>query len=683
MTNRPKSIADALAEVQHKVNEERRMRLAKMAETYLDEAGKADTVKAFFSSITKKKPAPGTPGVGPQPEFNTPKPVAGTGAQPGYNSPVGSGQPASGAKPAPSSMAPEGKPGAAQPDYNTPKPVAGTGPQPGAPAPTPSTSVPSAGSRTAAPTPSSTAVSAAADDAKKVTNIAKGVGAAATVGAVGAGVMATKGSGSPSADAAPAPAADAAPAPANAPTPPPRPTGRALADIGGTPRASATRSAPQAKSDAGPAAPADPHAKSKSMFNALSGDNDTSANFFAADAQRQRELGGKAANDWSDEESGGKSKKKSVKESTLISAFMRLQTSSNPNIFEAAKKMKGMCPTCGKSSCQCAGDVKEEKDKKADKDYDGDGKIESGKDEVWGSRFKAAKKAEKMKAYRADRDKHGEMEEEVEQIDERDMDNKAKKDAAVAGVGAKNRDEKHLGSRGMKTSVADKIRGREVTSGKDRMEEEVSFSESELAHFSAILEADAPAVAKVDANKNYKVNAKGNEVGTGPTAGDLSDETIAEGRRKPGVELKKAGRPVGSKSGSKHANSGNKGDDEVEAPSAVPHVLDQIRHAHERGSTDERGNYSITHPADRTKTAKVSRKEAHGFYTSYHDTEKPEGKTQEYEKFLDKHFGGDTRTTAPTHHAFKTDLSSIESSNLKGGAGKVSLGGSSRVGGSK
>lgn len=38
----------------------------------------------------------------------------------------------------------------------------------------------------------------------------------------------------------------------------------------------------------------------------------------------------------------------------------------------------------------------ESKSKKADKDYDGDGKIESPKDEVWGSRMRAAKKAGKM-----------------------------------------------------------------------------------------------------------------------------------------------------------------------------------------------------------------------------------------------------------------------------------------------
>jgi hypothetical protein len=60
---------------------------------------------------------------------------------------------------------------------------------------------------------------------------------------------------------------------------------------------------------------------------------------------------------------------------------------------------------------------------------------------------------------------------EEETLDERNEENKGKKNAAVAAIGAKNKDEKHLGSRGMKSSVADKIRGREMTSGKDRLEE--------------------------------------------------------------------------------------------------------------------------------------------------------------------------------------------------------------------
>jgi hypothetical protein len=40
--------------------------------------------------------------------------------------------------------------------------------------------------------------------------------------------------------------------------------------------------------------------------------------------------------------------------------------------------------------------MEEAVEKKADKDYDGDGKVESSKDEVWGSRLKAAKKAGKL-----------------------------------------------------------------------------------------------------------------------------------------------------------------------------------------------------------------------------------------------------------------------------------------------
>jgi len=80
------------------------------------------------------------------------------------------------------------------------------------------------------------------------------------------------------------------------------------------------------------------------------------------------------------------------------------------------------------------------------------------------------------------------VEEEVEELDERDAGNKAKKDAAVAAVGAANKDEKHLTTKGtgIRGSVADKIRGREVTSGKDRMKEEVEFSEAELARIEEI-----------------------------------------------------------------------------------------------------------------------------------------------------------------------------------------------------
>lgn len=56
-------------------------------------------------------------------------------------------------------------------------------------------------------------------------------------------------------------------------------------------------------------------------------------------------------------------------------------------IFEDA-----VCESCG---CEEEEDLEEQQ--MANKDYDGDGKLESGKDEVWGSRLKAAAKAGKLK----------------------------------------------------------------------------------------------------------------------------------------------------------------------------------------------------------------------------------------------------------------------------------------------
>lgn len=73
-------------------------------------------------------------------------------------------------------------------------------------------------------------------------------------------------------------------------------------------------------------------------------------------------------------ESGpNKGKKSKMSESTLINAFLKLMEKQSPDMFAEAKK-----------------------EKMAKKDWDGDGKVESEKDEVWGSRFKAAKKAGKM-----------------------------------------------------------------------------------------------------------------------------------------------------------------------------------------------------------------------------------------------------------------------------------------------
>jgi hypothetical protein len=77
---------------------------------------------------------------------------------------------------------------------------------------------------------------------------------------------------------------------------------------------------------------------------------------------------------------------------------------SSTNMFAEAKKLKGDQYKLDKNKngkldgqdFKMLRGEKVEEEKKADKDYDGDGKVESAKDEVWGSRFKAAKKAGKM-----------------------------------------------------------------------------------------------------------------------------------------------------------------------------------------------------------------------------------------------------------------------------------------------
>jgi len=329
-----------------------------------------------------------------------------------------------------------------------------------------------------------------------------------------------------------------------------------------------------------------------------------------------------------DYESGGPPKdKKKMSESTLISATLALI--GKENMFEAAKRMKGVCPKCGKGPCQCAGDPKKmeeesldeklvgnqknldknhnnkldsqdfkmlrgkkmEEEKKAKPDY-----LDMDKDGNKKESMKKAIKDKKIKDYRADRDKHGEMEEETDP----------------------------------------------------------GFSEAELAHFASVLEAV----------KESPMNA------LDPTVIDEEGEAAKRGR----------GRPPGKVGAYKRKDTAG-ADDDVQK--GTPHVLDQIRHAHERGAIDSNKNYSITHPADDKKTAKVPMKAAHKFYTDYHGAEKPEHKEKMYKELLATHFGGDDRTHAPTHAAFNTDLSKVDDSTKKGAGPKPTLGGSKLVGGSK
>ena len=174
-----------------------------------------------------------------------------------------------------------------------------------------------------------------------------------------------------------------------------------------------------------------------------------------------------------------------------------------------------VCPTCGKSPCQCDGDVKKVEEalkggqKKLDKNHNGkldkqDFKMmhkeeveeldELSRKTLNSYAYKADKQLTTVNAngpshkagipghYRGNNKDLGKdpadkmrarkagikmavnklNKEEVEDIDEGNPANKEKKNAAATAVGAKNRDDQHLGSRGMRTDVADKIRGRQI-----------------------------------------------------------------------------------------------------------------------------------------------------------------------------------------------------------------------------
>jgi predicted nucleic acid-binding Zn-ribbon protein len=328
----------------------------------------------------------------------------------------------------------------------------------------------------------------------------------------------------------------------------------------------------------------------------------------------------------SEEESGPSKGKKKMSESTLINSFLKLQETKAGNVFESAKKMNKVCPKCGKSPCQCDGDPKKvEEEKELSPKQKKIAALAGDKDKLDAGDFAAlrAKKSEKIKSYRADRDKHGEMEEEVE------------------------------------------------------------FSDSELAHFASI--AESAGAAPVDQGKanQKKLRAPQSERGIGETLPerDLTDEynykymdEMARGVKagqKRGSYKKKATDLKGNRVASADAepDEGSKG---------VPHVLDQIRHGHE----DEQGFKTITHPASSPEapvTKRIHRSELHGFYDKYHNTDKPREKEKAYSEFLGKHFS-DERATAPTHKTVTSDLSKVEKANLKGGAGKVSFGGSKLVG---
>ena len=179
--------------------------------------------------------------------------------------------------------------------------------------------------------------------------------------------------------------------------------------------------------------------------------------------------------------------KEETVENKLIGAFLELQSKQHSNIFEAAKKIKKLDPVG-----------------KEDEDIDNDGDKDKS-DSYLHNRRKAIAKAMKE----AKQDPYGELDAPV---------SGGKAPATTTNPDyAKKKPATQTPNRAEKGSLPKGV------TVKGNTNEEVEFSEAELAHIAAILEANP--VAPVPDDYSGAVG--------GVSKRDLSDETVAEAKRKP------------------------------------------------------------------------------------------------------------------------------------------------------
>ena len=223
------------------------------------------------------------------------------------------------------------------------------------------------------------------------------------------------------------------------------------------------------------------------------------------------------------------------------------------------------------------------------------------------------------------------MQEEVEQIDELTPSTlRSYRDSANWDVrGIRSGDDSNddfdrdaMMKRRRKGAVlsAKKLRG----TAKVNAKEEVEFSEAELEHIAAILEANpvAPTPDDYSGSKN------------GPSVRTLTDETEAKKAYTGAKRGRKAGQKVGAY-GPRGAKKGDEGEAAKTTNVAHPHPFHQIR----ASRPDSDGNYTVTHEAGgKVHTAKVPARAAAGFRTSYLEAEKPSIKDALTSQFIGKHF---------------------------------------------
>lgn len=571
MTDKPKTIQEALAEVQRKINEQRQARAAAMAEDYLEERARMFNAAGRYLGISKPKPRTTT---------------SSTSASPSSSSAT---------SPAPSASAPAAAAPAPAATSQTPFQAGRTG----GPAPTGQGTTIQPGQKYPNPTPAPAGQTAQYKAGQVVGAAEKNKGAiAATVAAGGAGYVAGKsGSSSPTAAAAPKAETPKAETPKAAPSitttsgsgkeygpgnkfkgtikdfqkqNPGATVGQAMNAIQGKTAITGGKNDPTViageRSKGVSTGPVQPVYTPKGGTNMQKGEvagkvasrntepgysGNAGAELMAATSKPAVSAAPAKAPetpkadtpkaepetrrtpstmDGFDQESGGKKKK--LKESALIDAFFKLHNMNSGNIFEAAKKLT----------------------KKQDEKLDvvDDDKI----DEKDFAALRAKKKMhEAAKPDYVDLDKDGDKKEPMK---------KAAKEA-----------KKH-----------------------HKMDEEVQFSEEEIAHLESVL-------ARKDKTEYDNT---------------LTDET-EEGAVKRG-----RGRPAGSKS--------NK-----EGMTEPMRVAAQVRNARPYHNDAGKEVHDLKHPTT-GKTYQVGTKAVNDFNRDYASAGKPEHKDSVEAAFIKKHMSG-------------------------------------------
>lgn len=323
-----------------------------------------------------------------------------------------------------------------------------------------------------------------------------------------------------------------------------------------------------------------------------------------------------------DFESGGKPKgKKKMSESTLINAFLKLQETRAGNVFEVAKKMKGVCPHCGKKQCECESmeEAKElsPKQKKI-------AALAGDKNKLDAADFKA------LRAGKRPIEEDGPVitQDPKNPLPKTAMD-RIKDNLGIASKSSVDPNYKPAAgaSEEDKAALKKKI--------DDSMKEEVGFSQAELEHFASVFEAMAVDQGKTTQTQRTQMNRAGRSMGDTVPTRDLTDEYVYETAKKDPSQLQKRGRKAGVKVGAYKM----KGMDDVAGDEAKAEPKNLVAQNPRTYSKGDKNVVDLEHPSQKGVMRTVPAKEYNTFRTSYFNTEKPANKQRMHDSMVDRVFG--------------------------------------------